>query len=177
MNLGWTFLNKDYFPLVKDFSCENQYISDYLRDPNFAINDSSLGETRTFLFLDKDNDNSLAGYSSIKCSSLRVEHEDYDGNLEIEVVPCIEIVMLARDISYQQMGAGEQILYFMINYINRELRPRVGIRAITLFSVPNKVGFYEKKEFRRLDKGMEMYVHPTCERCIPMFLALGRLDG
>jgi hypothetical protein len=156
--------------LVDDFQCEYPYIRDYLRDPTRALRDGRTGDTKTTLVVDKDT-NKVAAYFSIKNSSLRVEEKN-DTETEVFIYPTVEIVMLAVDLRFRNMGIGEIVLGYVIDKVIN-LRSEVGIRAITLFSVPKAVSFYRDKcNFIELSEGMEMYIHPSCEDCKPMFLVL-----
>lgn len=184
MKLQWTYLTSEIHPLVTSFESENPSMARYLVDPRFALIDAKTGETRTFLFFTEETPPRLAGYVSIKCASLKVEFPNGEIVEEsglippnLEIYPSVEIVMLARDKRYERQKVGEDILYFIIDFINEELRPKIGIRAITLFAVPEKVSYYSRKfQFRNLDDGMQMYDSPLCSGCIPMFLALPSQD-
>lgn len=169
MNLYAEELGEDLLPKAEHFECEYTYIGDYLRNPHDAYEDGKTGNTKTIVIL---NDNEeIVAYYSIKCSSLRVEDES-----GIYIHPSVEVVMFAVDIRYRKKGIGERTFSLILDHITK-LRDSVGIRVVTLFSVPNAVGFYRDKfNFIELSEGMDMYLHPTCEGCLPMFLALPRMD-
>lgn len=76
---------------------------------------------------------------------------------------------------YREQKVGTRTFALIINSIN-ELRQSVGIRAITLFSVPKAVKFYSESNFTALSEGMDMYLHPSCEGCIPMYLVLPEIE-
>lgn len=173
MSLIVVDLNETYLKQLLTFECNNPYLEMYIKNKDYAFEHAQTGETKTFLLIDKAT-NFICAYTSIKCSSLRIE-EQIDDRTEIEIYPSVEIAMLAVDSKLERKGIGTKFLLYIINHIN-SLRKLVGVRAITLFAVPDKVEFYKKSKFKELVDGMDMYLHPSCDGCTPMYLALPRQE-
>jgi len=151
------------------------YLRKYIIDKSKAYYDAKTGETKTFVVIDAGSED-VAAYFSLKCSSLRVEEQINDDETEVNVYPTVEVVMFAVHSALLRKNIGTRVLAHIINYVG-ELRKKIGIRGITLFSVPDAVDFYKKFSFKVLseDLGMEMYRSTDCEECVPMYLALPEL--
>lgn len=155
---------------VSEFTCGNTFISDYIRTGK-AINDRRTGDTITILFIHKLTDRIVA-FASLKCSSLWVDQES-----SIYVYPTTEVVMFAVDVPFQRRGIGQKAFHTVISHI-MNLRDKMGIKAITLFSTPASVAFYEKHfNFIELTEDMDMYKHEDVETSMPMFFILPEIEG
>ncbi|MDF2633496.1 MAG: GCN5-related N-acetyltransferase [Pelosinus sp.] len=123
------------------------------------------GNTCTTLYFEKDT-NQLVGFCSIKSSSLKLR-----GNNILSLCPSIEIAALCIHDEYRYMGIGQTIFTHTIQGIYA-LKKMVGIQLVTLFALPEAVAFYQKFNFRKLEKGMKIFYSSAHKRCIPMYFPL-----
>lgn len=157
-------LSNQYRRQIQGFRTSNAAISQFLKSESFAY--EHTGHTRTTVFLD-DLSNQMVAFSSIKCSSVRVESLG-----KIFTYPAVELVMLCVDDQYRRMGIGEAAFSYVLREISK-VRELIGIQLVTLFSVKDAVDFYKRKfNFRELCQGMHALYSPSYGTCVPMFLAL-----
>lgn len=152
--------------LVREFNCGVVSVNSFLQD--HALNYGKTGEAKTHLILDKQN-KKLIGYFSIKCSSIKIEPPITP---HPRMIPAIEISWFGVSIDYQNLGFGKKILSYIIDFINKLKKRKLGVRLITLFAIPNVVNFYEKIGFNKATEDVEIFCNPGNEGCIPMFFIL-----
>jgi ribosomal protein S18 acetylase RimI-like enzyme len=171
VNLAAEPLSTRYIPQIQGFQSCYQSIAGYLKNYNEAFEYESTGQAKTLLFFEQ-NTGRLVAYSSIKCASLRVqENAAYSS-----VFPAIEVIMLCVDDRYRRKGIGNAVLSHLIRTAYT-IKNFAGVRLITLFSVKEAVPFYKQKfNFRELSAGMEVFLTPVYANCIPMYLALPRMQ-
>lgn len=151
-------------------SCNNpQHFSDYLKFN--ALNDFKTGMGVTYLFMDTNN-SKIAGYVSLKASSLVCEDEN---NIKLGY-PSIEITELAVDGGHERKHIGTDILEFVVA-TTEELRKSIGIQYILICADPKAVGFYLNSSFgfTKTDEFSNIPREKWNKNCIPLFAKLEQL--
>lgn len=157
-------ISKEYQPLFKKFKCNLPKMDAFLREQALYYNE--LGEGKTFLLI---HDNQVIGYFTLKCSAIQIF--DKEMTEEPREFPAIEISRLAVNYRYQKQGYGEKILAHALTTILDIKSNYCGVRFVTLFSVPDAVGFYEHTfEFEEAGEDVEIvYCEDSNKGCTYMY--------
>ncbi|VVB88012.1 Acetyltransferase (GNAT) domain protein [uncultured archaeon] len=149
-------LNKDILiiPLTQrydcsSFCCTNAELNEFLK--NNALLDQAHMTSRTYLCCWKKQ---TAGYFTLVADTLEVQAVDQSDTIEgylYRKYPAIKIARLAVDHSLERNGIGRFILLAAIGKaIN--VSNDIGCRYITVDSKPESMGFYEKHNFKVVEK-------------------------
>lgn len=161
--LAWEFR-------VSPTSCDNpMHYENYLR--LCAIGDHKKGMGVTHLIIDYDEKGSakaIAGFVTLRATSLVSTGED-----GVKIVhPSLEIAELAVNEAYERQGIGTMLVDTAI-YIADELRAdSIGIKYVILCADPKAIGFYEKKDFGKIDDLYETLREGWNNDCEPMYITL-----
>jgi len=123
---------------------EDDELADYVCDGT-AHRAQLVAYSRTYIVFDERNQ--LVGYCSLLADALKLEVGDHDSNLpEYESAPAIKIARLAVSVVRQGAGYGQAILDWVVREA-ATIGRRIGVRFITLESVPDKVSWYQSYGF------------------------------
>jgi hypothetical protein len=160
-------ISHSYNHQIQSFETAYDPLFQFLKKESFEYEET--GNTRTVLFLDQYSDK-LVAYCSTKCSSLKT-----GGNKLLSLCPSIEIAALCVDDRFRYMGVGHSIFNHVIRRVY-DIKNLTGVQLITLFAVPDAVGFYYQLQFRRITKGMKILSTPVHQSCVPMYLPLANAN-
>jgi ribosomal protein S18 acetylase RimI-like enzyme len=90
---------------VTSFSCHNTFLEMFLR--NQALVETNRDQSLTFLLLDNGLPSSIVGYFTLRADSFYLSPGSISGN---RVIPVVELMYLARDISRRGQGIGDYLL-------------------------------------------------------------------
>ncbi|MED4402284.1 GNAT family N-acetyltransferase [Metabacillus fastidiosus] len=142
-------LDKTY-QLVQGFSCGNDWINDYLKQPSNAIFDHRLGisSTTTLVY-----ENEIVAFFTANCSHLEIPMEEAReiGLKDDLFIPAVEVKYLGVKEKYQTNGIGTYLLQFIIGKV-LEITPVFACRYIFLWAVEDKIEYYEKRYFQLTGK-------------------------
>ncbi len=156
-------LSYEYQNQIMNFKSVYAPLLQFLQTDAFLYEE--IGNTCTTLFFE-NNTNELVGFCSTKCSSLKIK-----GKNVLSLCPSVEVAALCIDDNYRYLGIGQAIFNHTIQQIYK-IKNVVGVQFITLFALPESVPFYQKFDFRKLEKGMKVFTTSAHECCIPMFFAV-----
>ncbi|WP_048127910.1 GNAT family N-acetyltransferase [Methanosarcina sp. WH1] len=143
--LHTTTLNKNHN--LSSFSCLSQELNDFLK--NDALNDQKNMISRTSLCFWKDE---LVGFFTLIADTIEakavidgIEHYEY------RKYPGVKIARLAVDTRFKRRGIGT---YLLLAAIGKTLSvcENIGCRYILVDSKKNSIGFYQKNEFKLVEK-------------------------
>ncbi|MDD5614642.1 MAG: GNAT family N-acetyltransferase [Candidatus Methanoperedens sp.] len=141
-------------PLTKrheliSFDSNNSELNDFLK--NDAFGDQENMTSRTYLcFWDK----SIAGYLTLVADTLEVEAVDKSDKIDgypYRKYPAIKIARLAVDRRLEKRGVGRYILLAAIGKAI-SVSNDIGCRYITVDSKPESTVFYDKHNFKMVEK-------------------------
>lgn len=153
-------LSYEYQNQIMNFKSAYAPLLQFLQTDSFLYEE--IGNTCTTLFFE-NNTNELVGFCSTKCSSLKIK-----GTNVLSLCPSVEVAALCIDENYRYLGIGQAIFNHTIQQIYK-IKNVVGVQFITLFALPESVPFYQKFDFRKLEKGMKVLYTAAHECCVPMY--------
>lgn len=160
VGLAWKFH-------VSPASCNSpEYYENYIR--LCASSDYIAGMGVTHLLVDEDNGGALAGYITLRSTSLC--------GSEKSVHPAIEIAELAVCSEYERKGVGTALLEVAFKLIEDLRRDSIGIKYVLVCSDPASVDFYKKFEFSELVSVYEILRDGWNNNCTPLFMRLPEQD-
>lgn len=127
---------------IKNNSKEMEY---FLKKEALKEQDKSLNTT--YLFLDKDNQNTIVAYISLCNDSIRLDFgERNELGLSYTTIPAMKIARLAVSNQYQRQGIGKTLIMFSA-YIAQKIRRYSGLAFLTLDCYEYRLSFYESMGF------------------------------
>ena len=163
-------LNKDNFKYIKNFSCGNSSIDEYLKER--AMNDA-FGTT--YIVIDNTT-LSVVGYCTMCCSGLTHKYQN-----NIHTIPAIEIKYFAIDASYQNLRYddwdehyyfSDYIFQCFMNMCSDISETTLAAKCIILYSVKEAVAFYRRLGFDNFSKFYEPDIYRYIEDCTPMYIEI-----
>ncbi|MFA4936001.1 MAG: GNAT family N-acetyltransferase [Candidatus Methanoperedens sp.] len=131
------------------FDSNNLELNDFLK--NDALGDQENMTSRTYLcFWDK----SIVGYLTLVADTLEVEGVDKSDKIDgypYRKYPAIKIARLAVNRRLEKRGVGRYILLAAVGKAI-SVSNDIGCRYITVDSKPESTGFYEKHNFKMVEK-------------------------
>lgn len=171
-NFKLTKENKD---LVKNFSCGNINIDDFIKQDSVQTQNS--GEGVTYLVIDKIRDR-LVGYYTLATTSLLYSATKVKNDYRIEGDPAVEIKMFAVNEFYQGYNPrwsdnimADIMLGIVIAEAYKYALNHIGFKFIVLDSTDEAISFYQRNGFNEMDKYISLYSEFT-EGCTPMYMRL-----
>ncbi|MCZ7385251.1 MAG: GNAT family N-acetyltransferase [Candidatus Methanoperedens sp.] len=134
---------------LTSFNSTNSDLNDFLN--NCALNDQNERVSRTYLCM---WERSITGYVALVTDTLEVHAVDEkDGikNYLYHKYPAVRIARLAVDRNFMNRGVGRFLLLVAIG-MAIEVSNKIGCRYITVDSKPESIGFYEKHNFKLVEK-------------------------
>jgi GNAT superfamily N-acetyltransferase len=149
-------LNKNH--VLSSFNCLSQELNDFLK--NDALNDQNNMISRTSLCFWNDE---LVGFFTLIADTIEAKSV-VDGleHYEYRKYPGVKIARLGVDSRFERRGIGT---YLLLAAIGKTLSvcESIGCRYILVDSKKNSIGFYQKNEFKLVEK------HKNRE-FVPMYL-------
>jgi len=149
-------LNKDHIKLLKNFSCYEKELVDFLIEDAFDNQEKKISTTHLW-FLKKTDQ--LIGYITLLNDKINLEGnlKTYfrDKGILYKSLPSIKIGRVAIDDKFARKGIGSLMLEFTFSIAIRTNK-KVGCRFITLDAKRNQdkqkdsIHFYKKKNFKVL---------------------------
>lgn len=138
-------LNKNHN--LSSFSCLNQELNDFLK--NDALNDQKNMISRTSLCFWNDE---LVGFFTLVADTIEAKAV-MDGleHYEYRKYPGVKIARLAVDSRFERRGVGTYLLLVAIGK-TLSISENIGCRYILVDSKRNSIGFYQKNEFKLVEK-------------------------
>lgn len=131
---------------LSKFKCGIESMDNYL--VHEAYYNHICGEGRTKVVVNEDN-NSIIAYYTLKSDS--VEVFDKDMHYNSRYIPCIEVSRLAVISEWQYgkkgINLGTSLLGQIITVVKEKIAPKIGCHNITLHALPDKVNWYEERDF------------------------------
>ncbi len=131
------------------FDSNNPELNDFLK--NDALEDQENMTSRTYLcFWDKN----IVGYLTLVADTLEVEAVNKSDKIDdylYRKYPAIKIARLAVDRRSEKRGVGRYILLAAVGKAI-SVSNDIGCRYITVDSKPESTGFYEKHNFKMVEK-------------------------
>lgn len=152
LNLTICLFSCKFKDKIDNFDCGSQTINEYLYEADIKNED---GEGVTYLVINKDNEDIIA-YYTLSASSLLYKVDKY-----IRGFSALEIKMFAVNVAYQNMWYTENkedgvlsdyILADIITQIYNMSEKKIGIKFITLYSVPDAKDFYIRNGFESINE-------------------------
>ncbi|MBU8878530.1 hypothetical protein BGM26_05945 [Bacillus sp. FJAT-29790] len=162
-NIEFLPLDQTY-QLVQGFSCGDSWIDGYLKQPNNALFDHNLGisSTTTLIY-----EGEVIAFFTANCSHLEIPMEEAReiGLQDDLFIPAIEVKFLGVRTDLKKIGIGTYLLQFIIGKV-LEITPVFTCRYIFLWSVEDKVKYYQKRYFQptgKEDNGLHLmkFLVPT----------------
>ncbi len=131
------------------FRCEppekkSDEIGEYLTS-GAAVRDQEIGLTRTYLVIE-DETQRLIGFYTLLADALQLaDHERHVD--DYRTAPAIKIARFGLCHTLQGRGMGRELFNVVHNQV-LTLAEQIGVRYITLDAVADKIGFYQKLNFR-----------------------------
>ena len=138
-------LNKSHN--LSSFSCLNKELNDFLK--NDALNDQINMISRTSLCFWNDE---LVGFFTLVADTIEAKSV-IDGleHYEYRKYPGVKIARLAVDSRFERRGIGTYLLLAAIGK-TLSVSENIGCRYILVDSKKNSIGFYQKNEFKLVEK-------------------------
>lgn len=165
MDLMIKRLESEHLPLVDAFSCiesddvlsrynsktrrrirkHSKEMEDFLKNEAWDEQEKTLNTT--YLFLDRENQNTIVAYVSFCNDSIRLDLGERDElELSYTTVPAMKIARLAVSNQYQHRGIGKTLIMFAA-YTAQKIREYSGLTFLTLDCYEHRVSFYESVGF------------------------------
>ena len=148
-------ISKEHKSIISNFCTYEADLKDYLVEDALFHQENKV--SKTFLLF---NNNSLVGYVTLLCDSLRVEGEIQgyfkNKNILYKTLPAIKIGRLAVDDKYQRKGFGRRLVHIAYTYAKEISNNYCGCRFLILDAKINKekekdsLHFYKKMNFKIL---------------------------
>lgn len=174
MNVSLKLFSSEYVELawrfrVSSFSCDNpEHYSNYIKFS--AIQDGKAGMGLTHALIDslEDGTRNLAGYVSLRATSLITV--DQDGKYLVN--PALEIAELAVDENYERAGIGTELINISLAIADRLRHESLGIKYVLVCADPCAVGFYQKQGFASVGASYNVLYDGWNNNCEPMYIRL-----
>lgn len=134
---------------IINFTSTNADLNDFLKNDALKYQEEMV--SRTHLCCDGKN---IAGYVTLVTDTLEVhavEENDKMDSYPYHKFPCIRIARLAVDKRFERRGIGRFLLSVAIGKAV-SVSNEIGCRYITVDSKPESLGFYEKHNFKIVNK-------------------------
>ncbi|HLU23322.1 MAG TPA: GNAT family N-acetyltransferase [Bacillaceae bacterium] len=136
--------------LVQGFSCGDSWIDGYLKQPSNAIFDHKMGisSTTTLVY-----EGEVIAFFTANSSHLEIPMEEAReiGLQDDLFIPAIEVKFVGVREDLKERGIGTYLLQYIIGKA-LEITPVFTCRYIFLWSVEEKLRYYEKRYFQRTGK-------------------------
>lgn len=133
------------YHMVQGFSCGDNWVDGYLKEPSNAINDHKLGisSTTTVIY-----DGELVAFFTANCSLLEISVDEVKAiGLQNDVfVPSIEVKFIGVNQKFQKKGIGKYLVQYIIGQAIR-ITPIFTCRYIFLRSVEKRISYYREELF------------------------------
>lgn len=125
---------------IENFDCDYKPINDFLKNSSLKEYENKIPSSHILI----DDNEMLIGFYTIK-----VIYFDYSENNESHPY-CLNLEYIAIDKDKQCKGLGSNLLRYIIKDM-KDISDKIGVRILTVASVDDKVGWYEKLGFNRIE--------------------------
>ncbi|MCX6379531.1 MAG: hypothetical protein NT023_08655 [Armatimonadetes bacterium] len=144
---------------VSSFDCQNTYLNGFLQGK--ALREATRDLSLTFVLMDEAvSSTSVIGYFTLRSDSYYP-----DDNSEVDIVPVVELVALARDRTRYKQGIGDFLLIEALRNV-KLVADLIGIAGLHL--APTREG-------RRLYYRYNFAEHPLSYRTDLLFLPISTI--
>lgn len=158
---------------VNPKKCENpSHYENFIRMDCYSEQKQGMGVTHVFVDEQEDGEKKIAGYITLRCSSLIMDiGEKYKLGF-----PALEIAELAVDQDYEGQGLGTDMVKFAINEAVELNEHKIGIQYVILCADVAAVGFYSNKDlqFSPIRQMQEIPREHRNSKCEPMMLKIAQ---
>ena len=127
------------------FDCGEKDLTEYICDGTSAA-DEIAGVSRSYLVY--HDDGSLVGYFTVAADSIRLKYrEERPKNIKYATAPAIKLGRMGVAVRFQRKGVASWILD-VVTGLAQEMAARVGVRYVTLDSLPVSKPLYVKYGFK-----------------------------
>ena len=174
-NIGYikysSSFKKDNYSKMAQFNCGNNDINNL-----FCKKTDKLHST-TYIFYDKKSEK-IISFVSFCTGSIQMHTKN-----GLLALPAVELKLFGVGKEYQQkcicsedikVKYSEFTFIWLINYIQRVIKPVVNVEYLILHSVPNKrtLKFYEKMGMKYFTENENVHSSDFSKGCVPMYLKI-----
>lgn len=135
---------------LASFNCEDEDMNAFLKEDALAQQQMFLNSTILLFY-----EGNLAGYCSIMADSIKLsltEKEEEELKVRFSEFPAIKIGRLGVGKNHINRGFGQLLVDLVITMAEEMNRSTdwdssLGVRFVTLDSLPDRVGYYQKRGF------------------------------
>lgn len=163
---------------IKNFYCGNDALDKFIQHD--ALSSDKYEDYRTYVFVLKDQ---IIGYFALSAKGMTMSIGPQYFNM-----PAIELSYFALDEQYHHIYYDEEaekdndrfylsdvLLIKILTYIKEKIYPLVGIRYITLYSVPLAEDLYRRNDFVDFESVMLHENKSYLDGCIPLYTRLCKI--
>ena len=162
---------KDNYAKMAQFNCGDNDINKL-----FCKKTDKLHST-TYIFMDSDT-KKIISFVSFCTGSIQMHTKK-----GLFALPAVELKLFGVDKEYQQkyifyedmkVKYSEFTFIWLINYIQRVVKPVINVEYLILHSVPNKktMKFYEKMGMNYFTENENVHSSDFSKDCVPMYLKI-----
>ena len=156
---------------LSSFSCLSQELTDFLKNDALIDQNNMISRTRLCFWNEE-----LAGFFTLIADTIEAKAV-IDGleHYEYRKYPGVKIARLAVDSRFERKGIGT---YLLLAAIGKTLSvcESIGCRYILVDSKKDSIGFYQKNEFKLVEKYKDREFVPMYLNMQPIIAESGSLD-
>jgi ribosomal protein S18 acetylase RimI-like enzyme len=137
-------------------------MNNFLKEQTQYYELHKLGTTQLIL---NDDTNELLGYFTLKNTAMLINLDDK----KLRGESAVEILRLAIDKKYQNLGIGSKTLKAILMDIYQYSLEFAAVKMVVLYSLPKSVDFYIKNQFLPLKYFMNMLYDECQNNCVSMY--------
>jgi len=157
---------------LSSFSCLSQELNDFLKNDALIDQKNMISRTRLCFLNDE-----LVGFFTLVADTIEAKAV-IDGleHYEYRKYPGVKIARLAVDSRFERKGIGT---YLLLAAIGKTLSvcESIGCRYILVDSKKESIGFYQKNEFKLVEKSKDREFVPMYLNIQPIIAESGSLDS
>jgi GNAT superfamily N-acetyltransferase len=157
---------------LSSFSCLSQELNDFLKNDALIDQNNMISRTRLCFW-----NNELVGFFTLIADTIEAKAV-IDGleHYEYRKYPGVKIARLAVDSRFERKGIGT---YLLLAAIGKTLSvcESIGCRYILVDSKKGSIGFYQKNEFKLVEKSKDHEFVPMYLNIQPIIAESGSLDS
>ncbi len=168
-------LSQENLSRINGFHCNVEAMDNYLK--SYAITDAETGNGVTYLVIDKDL-NELVAYYTL-CSSAVFVNGEMSSAVYINMFAVrgdYQDIVYYTENKHQEICVSASILYELIGNVYNMSKNILGVKYISLYSLPEACEFYKRNFFIELTDEIMMPDSTdksiSIEECIPMVMPL-----
>jgi GNAT superfamily N-acetyltransferase len=144
-----------YIEDINNFQCsDEQSVEEFLKEYALKFHENNLAKTRLYF----NDEKQLVGYFTLFSDYVTVVKSKRDQHKWTltsihgkHMFPAIRLHYLGVDSRFRKKGYGKMLVYFAID-ISKQISEEVGCTFLSIEALNSSVEFYEKLEFKLLNK-------------------------